>query len=121
MMEETLFDILGNPVAYISYKDGTIYMWDGRPVVYLEPDKTLYGFNGKHLGWYEDGKVRNLKGEIVGFNRMAADVYLGFEPFKSYKKFLPFRRFKEFSHFKPFYGYGKAKESLAQFLLEGQV
>ena len=120
-MEESLFDILGHPVAYISYdEEGTIYMWDGTPVAYLESDKTLYGFNGKHLGWYENGQVRNLRGEITGFNRLAADVYIGYEPYKSYKKYRPYRRYKEYPHFKPFYTISKARETLAQFLLEGK-
>ena len=121
-MEESLFDIFGNPIAYISYfDDNTIYMWDGRPVAYLEPDKTIYGYNGRHLGWFENGFIRNLHGEITGFNKLAADVYTRFEPYKSYKRYRPYRRYKEFAHYKPFFGYTKSKESLAQFLLAGEV
>lgn len=121
-MEETLFDIFGVPVAYISYDYGNaIYLWDGRPVAYLEPDKTIYGFNGRHLGWYINGQVRNLKGEIVGFNRMAADVYTSYEPYKSYKQYQPYRSYKEYSHYCPYFGYTKSRESLAQFLLAGTI
>lgn len=121
-MEESLFDVLGRPTAYISYDDeNTIYLWDGRPVAYQEPDKTVYGFDGKHLGWYEDGLIRNINGEIVGFNRLAADVYIGYEPYKSYKHYRPYRRYKEYPHYKPYYKYSKSKESLSQFLLAGEV
>lgn len=120
-MEETLFDIHGNAVAYISYdNNNTIYLWNGRPVAYLESDNTIYGFNGQHLGWFEDGKVRNLKGEIVGFNRDGADVYLSYEPYKSYKQYCPYRSYKQYAHYKPYYGYSKALESLAQFLSNGR-
>ena len=121
-MEESLFDVMGTPIAYISYdEENTIYMWDGRPVAYLEPNRTIYGFNGKHLGWFESGFVRNLKGEIAGFNRLAADVFIGYEPYKSYKMYRPYRRYKEYAHYKPYYSHSKSKESLAQFLLTGQV
>ena len=121
-MEETLFDILGIPVAYISYDySNAIYLWDGRPVAYLEPDKTIYGFNGRHLGWFINGQVRNLLGEIVGFNKMAADVYTQYEPYKSYKQYQPYRNYKEYAHYRPYFGYTKSKESLAQFLLGGVV
>ena len=121
-MEESLFDILGNPVAYISYdNDNTIYMWDGRPVAYLEPTNTIYGFNGRHLGWFENGRVRNLRGEICGFNKMAADIYTGYEPYKAYKQYRPYRSYKEYVHYKPYFGYTKSNESLSQFLIQGTI
>jgi hypothetical protein len=51
-MQETLFDINGNPVAYIDYDDeDIIYLWDGIPVAYLDYESNIYGFNGKYLGW----------------------------------------------------------------------
>lgn len=37
-MEETLYDLEGNPIAYIAYDNNTIYLWNGTPVAYLEPD-----------------------------------------------------------------------------------
>lgn len=121
-MEESLFDILGNPVAYISYdNDNIIYMWDGRPVAYLEPTNTIYGFNGRHLGWFESGRVRNLRGEICGFNKMAADIYTGYEPYKAYKQYIPYKHYKEYPHYKPYFGYTKSNESLSQFLLQGKI
>ncbi len=121
-MEETLFDVQGNPVAYIDYDNGnTIYMWNGNPVAYLEPDRTLYGFNGQHLGWYENGEVRNLRGEIAGFNIEASTVYTKYEPYKSYKRYLPYKRYKRYPHYKPNYVSAKSKESLSQLLTSGAV
>lgn len=90
-MEETLFDVNGKPVAYIAHTDGqTIYLWGGEPVAYLDSDN-IYGFNGKHLGWYEVGIVRDHDGCVVGFNKDAANVYVQFEPFKSCKKYKPLK------------------------------
>ena len=57
----------GTAVAYIDAEDGsTIYLWGGVPVAYLEGE-TIFGFNGRHLGWFEDGIVRNRRGERAGF------------------------------------------------------
>ena len=120
-MEETLYDLEGNPIAYIAYDNNTIYLWNGTPVAYLEPDSTIYGYNGKHLGWFEQGVMRNLNGEWNGFNKAAANVFVKFEPFKAFKQFLPFKSFKEFKHIKPTFGSTKSKESLSQFLMRGKV
>jgi hypothetical protein len=120
-VEETLYDINGTPVAYINYDDeNTIYLWNGTPVAYLCSDKTIYGFNGKHLGWFEDGIIRNLKGEKNGYNKQALPVYAKYEPYKSYKKYKPYKSYKQYTKYKPYYKYSNSNESLSQFLLEGK-
>lgn len=118
-MEETLFDIKGNPVAYIAYdNEPVIYMWKGKPVAYLYGD-CIFGFNGKHLGWFEKGIVWNMDGLINGFNKNSADVYLSFEPFKGFKEFLPIKSFKEFAHMKPLYKMTKSSCPLSKLLMSG--
>lgn len=120
-MEETLFDKDGTPVSYIDYNDeATIYLWDGTPVAYLDEDSKIYGFNGKHLGWYENGIIRNLTGEKNGFNRSSLPCYARYEPYKSYKKYKPYKSYKEYSKYKPYYKYSSSNESLSQFLLRGK-
>lgn len=94
-------------------------MWNGRPVAYLSDNNTIYGFNGKHLGWYEDGTFWNLEGERVGFNQNACPVFTKFEPFKSFKMFKPFKSFKEFQKMKPFKKQYISAASLEQYLLIG--
>jgi len=50
--EISLYDYKGDAVAYIDTdNDMTIYLWEGKPVAYLKANKSIYGFNGKHLGW----------------------------------------------------------------------
>lgn len=118
-MEETLYDTNGNPIAYIAHSDDeTIYLWDGKPVAYL-CDDNIYGFNGNHLGWFEDGIVRDRDGYVVGFNKTAANVFVAFEPIKSFKEFKPFKSFKEFAPFKPFYSTSYSDVNLLDFLGEG--
>ncbi len=76
--EITLFDKKGEPIAYIDEKDDfTIYLWDGTPVAYLlqkgkssnlkKDNFSVYGFNGKHLGWLVEGIIRDLEGNATGF------------------------------------------------------
>ena len=59
--EITLFDLRVRPIAYISMdSDTTIHMWDREPVAYLLVQNGIhhvYGFDGSHVGWFEDGVV----------------------------------------------------------------
>ncbi len=61
--ELSLFNGRGVPVAYIDVEDElTIYMWSGKPVAYLKKSNfgeryNIYGFNGKHLGWFARGAI----------------------------------------------------------------
>jgi hypothetical protein len=65
--EITLFDYDGTPVAYIDTdEDLTIFLWNGTPVAYLS-QSSVYGFNGKHLGWFKKGIVWDREGYGVGF------------------------------------------------------
>lgn len=67
MAEVSLFDQKGNAVAYIADDgEGTIYLWNGEAVAYLVQEK-VYGFNGQHLGWFDEGVMRDIKGAKVGF------------------------------------------------------
>lgn len=120
-MEETLYNVDGIPQAYIAHNDdNTIYLWNGTPVAYLSDNSTIYGFNGKHLGWYEDGIVRNLNGEKNGFNKQSLPVYAKYEPYKSYKKYKPYKSYKQYSKYKPYYKMSKSNISLESFFNEGK-
>ncbi|MDM1384583.1 hypothetical protein HX024_18140 [Myroides marinus] len=120
-MEETLFNVDGTPQAYIVHNDDkTIYLWNGTPVAYLSDNSTIYGFNGKHLGWYEDGIVRNLNGKKNGFNKKSLPVYAKYEPYKSYKKYKPYKSYKQYSKYKPYYKISKSDISLEIFLNQGK-
>lgn len=52
-----------------------MYLWGGEPVAYLEDDR-IYGFNGKHIGWYDDGVICDHDGNIVGTNGETANVFV---------------------------------------------
>ena len=86
MAEISLFDQKGNAVAYIaSDGEGTVYLWNGEAVAYLVQEK-VYGFNGEHMGWFDKGVMRDLKGARVGFVKSACPVTPKTERTKSTKK-----------------------------------
>ena len=103
--EVSLFSGSGDAVAYIALSDElTIYLWSGKPVAYLSEDSSggyhVYGFNGKHLGWFVGGIIRDHKGDAACALKEAMNS-TNFEPFKAFKQFKPFKAFKEFAPFRP--------------------
>jgi len=103
--EISLFDGRGNAVAYIALDDElTIYLWGGKPVAYLDRDDAggydVYGFNGKHIGWFVGGIFRDHAGDAVCASAENLQ-HTEFEPFKAFKEFKPFKAFQEFAPFRP--------------------
>lgn len=105
MEEITLFNADGMPVAYICpFDDFTIYLWSGEPSAYLYQDN-VYGFNGKHLGWFEDGIIWTHDGEKIGFIKSTLPVNPCYEPYKSYKQYKPYKSYREYAPYKPYKSY----------------
>lgn len=117
--EISLFNSNGDAVAYIDVSDDrTIYLWDGEPVAYLESDN-VWGFNGDHLGWFEDGIIMDHKGNAVGFVDGALSLYTNYEGYKGYKDFKPFKDFQDFEPYKPYYSSRFSILPLSLFLSSG--
>jgi hypothetical protein len=73
--ETTLLNQRGLTVAYIDKsEDATIYLWGGIPTAYLN-GTSIYGFNGRHLGWFEDGIVRGDGGKRIGYTEETLAAY----------------------------------------------
>ena len=59
----TFYDSYGTPVAYCD--DGeAIYLYSGEPVAYLVED-SVYTYAGRHIGFVENGWVRDHDGRCV--------------------------------------------------------
>jgi len=83
--EISIYDSEGEAVAYIdTSEDFTIYLWKGKPVAYLD-GSSVYGFNGKHLGWFKDGIIWDHKGYGVGFVKGAVNKLTKLEKLKGLK------------------------------------
>lgn len=91
--QTTLFDSKGEAIAYIDYdEEATIFMWDGTPVAFLENEGSLnciFGFNGKFMGWYENGIIYNEEGYPVGAKDGAVNMRTQREPRKGRQLRVP--------------------------------
>ena len=120
--EVTLFGSRGEPIAYIEdSKDKTIYTFNGQPLAYIDGDQNIYGFNGRHLGWFEDQVVWDQSGQRVGFTKATCPVFTQFEPFKGFKQFKPFKSFKQFAPLRPFKSNAVSDVGLLEFLKAGNA
>lgn len=105
--EISLFDGKGRAAAYIVADDNlTIYLWSGEPVAYLVRDGGrdfhVYGFNGKHLGWFVAGIVRGHEGDAAcALKGAISNPQL--EPLKSLKSLKPLPGLKELAPLRPLF------------------
>lgn len=102
--EVSLFDSQGKPVAYIAIDDElTIYLWDGSPVAYVQPENQythIYGFNGKHLGWFTKSTIINEEGHVACATKEALSI-TKLEPLKSLKSLKPLKSLPRLAPLKP--------------------
>jgi hypothetical protein len=119
--ETALFDGRGRVVAYVA-DDLTIYLWSGNPVAYLDRDSGdgfhVYGFNGKHLGWFARGIVR----DHVGKGACAVREVLSsteMEPIKSIKEIQPIKNINEIAPIRPIFSNSWSKTPCHLFLQDG--
>lgn len=118
--EISLFNSQGKAVAYVNTDDDdlTIYLWGGKPVAYISNDN-IYGFNGKHLGWWVKGIIRDHDGDAVGATKGATSMYTEYEPYKGYKEYKPYKSYKEYAPYKPYWSTSWSGGSFKMFLLQG--
>ena len=121
--ETSLCNAKGLPVAYVA-DDMTIYLWGGKPVAYLSSDAgpdsiNIYGFNGKHLGWFAKGMIYDHDGAIVGAVPTALKTPEQSEPYKSYKQYCPYKAYKEYAPSKPAFSKTWSDTPLIIFLSSG--
>ena len=119
--EVSLFNSNGQAVAYIDTdQDKSIYLWQGKPVAYLDGEN-IYGFNGKHLGWMDNGIVRDHDGNGVGFIQGAVNIVTQMEPLKGLEQLEPLKGLEELQPLKPLYTDRWSSITLESFLALGRV
>ena len=100
----TFYNRYGKPIAYTD--DGKhIYLFSGKPVAYFY-DESVYGFNGKHLGRFIDGWIRDNNGNCVFFTEKTRGSgpikpIRQIAPIKSIKNIKPIKSIKQIRPVKP--------------------
>jgi hypothetical protein len=121
--ETSLFDHDGNATAYISTDNqNTIYLWNGTPVAYIYAEGGnyhIYGFNGRHLGWFANGVVRDNNGYAVGATQNAHPRVTRVEPVKSVKRVKPTASVRRVAPVKPVFSMSWSGTSLGVMLSSG--
>ncbi len=104
--EISLYDREGNAFAFIAVNDEScVYLWTGKPFGYLlraNNELHIYSFQGKHLGWYDNGIVRDHDGNIAAFSKgTVTNVLLKLEELKGLKQLKPIKLTTELAPLKP--------------------
>ncbi|WP_196888730.1 4-fold beta flower protein [Aureivirga sp. CE67] len=121
----TLYNKQDKPVAYIDYdEEVTIFLWNGTPVAFLEEDgddNLIYGFNGKFMGWYEEGAIYDEKGNVVGVQDREDKIRVKIEPIKGIQGITPIRPISlKFAPMKPIWSRYWSSTPLVDFLSFGK-
>jgi hypothetical protein len=120
-MEKTLFTSRGEPVAYVSDDPRKIiFLWDGHPVAYLH-NHHVYGFNGRHLGWFINGVAYDIDGNRIGFTTSTFPLPASQEPPKAKRYALAKMESREEAPPLPDLSFNYSEEDLEAFLTKGQV
>ena len=96
-MTQIFFDNIGAPIVYID--DGEhVFSFNGETFGYIH-DISIYNYEGRHLGFFKDGWIRDNNGKCVFFTKGAIggpkkrtqDIF----PVKSQKSEIPNKNPKE--------------------------
>lgn len=104
MSDITFYNQHGKPIAYS--KDGIhIYLFNGTPVAYFHRE-SVYGYNGKHLGRFVNGWVRDNNGYCVFFTEEATGSgpvkpVKQIKPIKSVRSIKPIKSVRQIKPIKP--------------------
>jgi hypothetical protein len=120
--EAEFFDSKGTAAVYFEYSDAehTFYLWsEGEPVAYMDED-SLYGFNGKHLGWLQNGAVYDHEGNVVAATAARFQDPVHPPPPKGYKQYKPYKDYKEYRPYKPALNTTWSTMTVRAFFLQGK-
>ncbi len=123
--EISLFDSQGRAAAYIAIDDDlTFYLWSGRPVAYLVPERGsdfhVYGFNGRFLGWFSEGILYDRRGYAVCATRDALLSPPQLEPLKGLKQLKPLKGLRELPPLRPLFSRRWGETPCALHLQQGR-
>lgn len=103
---DVIYNRYGEPILRL-LENGRFVDFDGKSYGFLDTFN-LYNYYGQHVGWLENGIMRDHDNACVGFGENPTDSprpilpFKQFKPFSAFIEFEPSRPFKGFVPFKPF-------------------
>jgi len=82
-----VIDVIYNRYGYPElrlFSNGRLVTFSGKSAGFLE-NQDAYNYAGRHLGWYENGVLRDHWGDVVGFGEHPTDYPLPILPIKAIK------------------------------------
>lgn len=119
LVETTVFDAEGLPTAYLGDDGETIYLWSGGAVAYIAAPH-VYGWNGEHLGWFDEGVMYDDRGHPIGFFSERCPRMCRMEPMKSMKRMKRMKGMRRMAPMRPIFTSSPSSTSLRAFLELGQ-
>ena len=121
--ETTIFCSEGHPGAYIfAAEQYIIFLWDGTPAAYIhiaDNNSHIYGFNGKHLGWFFQGFFHDHNGHIFGAVKSVHPRDTFDEPEKASKRRVPDQSPRQTPPERPLLSSSWIRTTLTEKLLSG--
>lgn len=74
---EPLFDRRGQVYAWLRPTTGDIFSFGGQPVAFIVNGSVYSYRRSAHLGWWDDGHMRDRRGAVVVFARDATGLIVG--------------------------------------------
>ena len=108
-----LYNHDGDPIAF-SDDNEHIFSFRGEPLAYIYDNK-VYSYKGRHLGWFMDGWVRDLRGSCVFFTENASGGPVKpikrVAPIKGVRGIKPIKQIREIAKIKPVFTYSWSSDS----------
>lgn len=120
--EIDLYNTDGEAVVYIDAdEDLAIYTWDGEAVSYLvegcgQRCFYIYTWGGSHIGFFENGIIYDLQGNIVGSVKGALEITY-YAPYAKYAQYAQYAKYARYAPYaKPAYSNSASRWKLKVFV-----
>lgn len=106
---DVIYNRFGKPIFRL-LNNGRIITFPGVSKGFLKGD-SLYNYNGKHVGWFVQGLVRDHQGHVVGFGEKVTDSthpylpYKQYKPYAGYVQYEPYRPYLPYEPYRPYKSY----------------
>ena len=115
---DVLYDRFGAPRLRVLNDDVfRVLTWDGKHVGFIL-DSAVFNYQGQHIGWYDNGIMRDTNGLTVGFGVAPTDTPSPYLPFRQWQPNrgavanIPYAPYVQRPYYKPYKQYGWADKDL---------